>query len=138
MRLMAQARRVPCRGSEEGEGQAVGDGTISATKAGKMKPETGRLEKRFGIAIPVRIASLDRPWLEERAMTENVSHFGARILVKSVWRADERVVVESTGGADPCPARVIYCEALKTGGAAIGVRLAKAHDDWMSRSGRIG
>jgi hypothetical protein len=138
MRLMAEARRVPCRDSEEGEGQSVGDGTISATKARKMKPETGRLEKRFGIAIPVRIASLDRPGLEERAMTENVSHFGARILVKSVWRADERVVVESTGGADPCPARVIYCQALKTGAAAIGVRLARAHDDWMTRSGRMG
>lgn len=102
-----------------------------------MKPKTGRVEKRYAIAFPVRIASLDRLWLVEPAMTENVSLFGARILVKSVWRTDERAVVESPGGVEPCQARVVYCQPLKTGGTAIGVRLARARPDWMSRSGRM-
>lgn len=103
-----------------------------------MKPETGRVEKRYALAVPVRIASLDRLWLAEPATTENVSLFGARILVKSVWRTDEHAVVESAGNADPCHARIVYCQALKTGGTAIGVRLARARPDWMSRSGRMG
>jgi len=107
-------------------------------KALKMKPETGRVEKRFAIAVPVRIKSLDRPWLAEAAMTENVSLFGARILVKDIWGKDERVVVESPGGADSCQSRVVYCQALKTGGTAIGVHLAGARPNWMSRRGQRG
>lgn len=102
-------------------------------KALKMKPESGRVEKRFAIAVPVRIKSLDRAWLTEAAMTENVSLFGARILVKDIWGRDEHVVVESPGGADSCQARVVYCQALKTGGTAIGVHLAGARPNWMSR-----
>jgi hypothetical protein len=104
----------------------------------KMKPESGREERRFSIAVPVRIASLDRLWLAEAAITENVSLFGARILVKSIWRMDERVVVESPGGADSCQARVIYCQALKTGATAIGVHLSGARPNWMSRCGQLG
>ena len=118
-------------------GQARGDTATPATKARKMKPETGRVEKRFATAVSVRVASLDRLWLVEPATTENVSLFGARILVKSIWRADERAVIEFPGGVDPCQARVIYCQVLKSGGAAIGVRLARARPDWTSR-GRMG
>lgn len=108
----------------------------AAMKALNMKPETGRVEKRFANAVPVRIKSLDRPWLTEAAMTENVSLFGARILVRSIWGTDEEVIVESPGGADSCQARVIYCQASKTGGTAIGVHLAGARPNWMSRRGQ--
>jgi hypothetical protein len=101
-----------------------------------MKPETGRVEKRSAIAVPVRIASLDRLWLTEPAMTENVSRFGARILTKSIWKTEERVVIESPRGAGPCQARIMYCQVLKTGETAIGVRLARARADWMSPLGR--
>lgn len=101
-----------------------------------MKLETGRTEKRFPIAVPLRIKSLDRRWLAEAAITQNVSLFGARILVGNKWEADERVVIESPGGLEPCPARVIYCQVLKSGGLAIGVNLARARPVWMSRSAR--
>lgn len=100
-----------------------------------MMPESGRIERRFSVTVPVRIASLDRPWLAEPAMTENVSLFGARILVKAAWRSDERVVVESPGGLYPCQARVVYCQLLKTGATAVGLRLAAARPGWISRSG---
>jgi hypothetical protein len=92
---------------------------------------TGRMEKRFWATVPLRIVSLDRPWLVESTITENVSLFGARILVKDIWRLNEQVVVESPGGLYPCQARVIYCQLLKTGTAAVGLRLARARRDWM-------
>jgi hypothetical protein len=107
-------------------------------KARKMELETGRVDKRHAIAVPVRIASLDRLWLVEPAITENVSLFGARILVKSVWKADERVVIETLGGlesVEPRQARVMYVQNLNSGGTAIGVRPARAHPIWMSRVG---
>jgi hypothetical protein len=114
------------------------DGGTSPTKGRKMKPQTGRMERRYSIAVPVRIASLDRLWLAEPAMTENVSLFGARVLVKHNWRTDERAVVESPGGIDPCQARITYCQVLETGGMAIGMRLAIARSDWMSRRRGMG
>jgi hypothetical protein len=95
-----------------------------------MKPKTGRAEKRFAIAVPVRIASLDRLSLVEPAMTENVSLLGARILVKNLWRNNERAVVESPGGVDPCQAHIVYCQTLKSGAVAIGVRLRRPRTDW--------
>lgn len=102
----------------------------------KMKLETGRMEKRFPIAIPLRIESLDRLGLAEAAITQNVSLFGARILVGKKWQADERVIIESPGGVEPCPARVIYCQLLTSGGTAIGVNLARPRPAWMNHSAR--
>ena len=122
----------------EGVGQTGRDGETSAMKARKMKLETGRVDKRHAIAVPVRIASLDRLWLVESAITENVSLFGARILVKSVWRADEPVVIETLGGLEPRQARIMYVQSLKSGGTAIGVRLARARPIWMSRGEQVG
>jgi hypothetical protein len=106
-------------------------------KAYKMKLETGRVEKRFGIVISVCLRSLDRLWLAEGAVTENVSFFGARILLKNMWERGERIVVESPGVADPYQATVVYCQALKGGGTAIGVRLARERPDWKSGDGRM-
>jgi hypothetical protein len=100
--------------------------------------ESGRIEKRFPVTIPLRITSLDRPWLAERTMTENVSLFGARILVKDTWRPNERLVVESPGGLYRCQARVIYCQKLAPGTIAVGLRLDRARRDWLTGSGQTG
>jgi hypothetical protein len=79
----------------------------------------------------LRISSLDRPWLVELAMTENVSASGARIVVKDAWKPGERVGVEPAGMMDSCQAYVIYCEPLKTGSAALGLRLLTRHPEWI-------
>jgi len=103
-----------------------------------MISKGGRVERRLSVTLRVRIASLDRPWLTELAMTENVSTFGARILVQDAWKPGERVLVESPGGVSSCEAHVVYCELLKTGTTAVGLRLARPRLDWMSRRRRIG
>jgi len=105
-------------------------------KALIMKLETGRVEKRFAVAIPVRITSLHRLWLTEEATTENMSFFGARILLKNTWRKGEDILVESAKGSHAYQATVIYCQPLNSGGTAIGVRLA-ARKDWMSGDGQM-
>jgi hypothetical protein len=85
--------------------------------------ETGRLEKRFAVAIPMHITSLDRLSLREETTTENMSFFGARILVKGAWRRGEKIIVESPTVSHPYHATIIYCQPLEGGGTAIGVRL---------------
>ncbi|PYU28795.1 MAG: hypothetical protein DMG32_01850 [Acidobacteria bacterium] len=97
--------------------------------------EIGRAQKRFSVTVPVRIASLDRPGLVEPAMTENVSLFGTRILVKDTWRPNERAIVVSQGGLYPCEARVVYCQRLNTGATAVGLQLARARPDWVRSAG---
>lgn len=90
----------------------------------------GRLERRSRSAVRLRISSLDRPSLVELAMTENVSHSGARILVKDAWKPGERVSLEPAGTMDSCLACVVYCEPLKIGSTAVGLRLEKPRPDW--------
>lgn len=104
----------------------------------KIMLESGRVEKRFPVDVPLRIASLDRPWLVEQAITENVSVFGARILTKDLWRPNEKVTVESPGDPTPCQARIVYLQRLVAGKIAIGLRLERARRDWLSGSGQMG
>ena len=96
-----------------------------------MIPKGGRLEKRSRVTVRLRVSSLDRPWLVELAMTENVSPSGARILVKDAWKPGERVAVEPPGMLDPCHAQVVYCELLRPGSTAVGLQLAKPHPQWV-------
>ena len=100
-----------------------------------MKVASGRMEKRWAKAVPVRIMSLDRTDRAETAVTQNVSLFGARIVVASWWEAGERVAIQSADGADQRSGRVIYRQGLWNGGIAIGVRLEKARPEWMSGNG---
>jgi hypothetical protein len=89
----------------------------------QMVLETGRLEKRFAVAIPMRITSLDRLGLTEEATTENVSFFGARMLVKREWRRGEEIILETPTVPHSYRATVIYCQRLEGGETAIGVHL---------------
>lgn len=95
-----------------------------------MISKGGRLEKRLRHTLRLRISSLDRPWLVELAITENVSPSGARILVKDTWKPGERVAVEPPGMLDPCQAHVVYCELLRAGSTAVGLQLVKPHPRW--------
>jgi hypothetical protein len=97
-----------------------------------MIPKGVRAERRFPLAVRLRIASLDRPWLVELGETANVSPGGARILVKDVWRTGERVIVESPGVLSSCQAEVTYCEILRTGTTALGLRLAARQPNWVA------
>jgi len=102
-----------------------------------MIPKAGRVERRFSATVDVHMASLDRPWLLEQAVTENVSPCGARILAKDEWRSGERVVLASPGGSYPYQARVVYCQVLDTGKTAVGLQLATRRLAWMGPSKQV-
>jgi hypothetical protein len=104
----------------------------------KTKLASGRMEKRSAMAVPVHIKSLDRTQWVETAVTQNVSLFGARILVENAWGTGERITLQLSSGADPWAARVIYSQELRNGGIAIGVHLEKACPNWAGRNGGSG
>jgi PilZ domain len=102
------------------------------------KLASGRMEKRCAMAVPVHIKSLDRTQRVETGVTQNVSLFGARILVENGWGTGERITLQLPSRADPWAARVIYSQELGNGGIAIGVHLEKACPNWAGRNGRNG
>lgn len=60
--------------------------------------------------------------------TENISAHGARVLANRRCAPDEEVMVTSLDGA-LCPrARVLYCQRLRDGKFAIGLRLRAPWD----------
>jgi hypothetical protein len=74
----------------------------------------GRIEKRLHTSVPVYLASPRDP-VGERALTENVSPHGARIISKSSWRPGEEPLItpltgEKKSAEFPQVGRVIYCK----------------------------
>ena len=104
----------------------------------EIKLASGRMERRCAVAVPLHIQSLDRAPRAETAATQNVSLFGARILVENTWEIGERIVIQSPAAADPWLARVIYSQELRDGGTVIGVHLEKACPNWTGGNGRRG
>lgn len=90
-----------------------------------MATGTGRVEKRIHVEMPMQISraqSLGVSDLIEKAITENVSASGVRILTRRAFRPQERLLLKPlVGGEMPKPARVVYCQALA--GELFGVGL---------------
>jgi hypothetical protein len=90
-----------------------------------MAMRTGRVEKRIHLEMPVQISraqSLGLTDLIEKAITENVSSHGIRVLTRRALLPHERLLVTPLVGSEmPTPARVVYCQPLA--GQLFGVGL---------------
>lgn len=87
-----------------------------------MPPRTGRLDKRFDVAVPVLLASLQTPGLSEKTVTQNVSVHGVRVLTHRPFNREERFLVNSVGSHLRTQARVIYCQPLAEGVFGVGLQ----------------
>ncbi len=102
-----------------------------------MSMRTGRTEKRYPLALPVGVASLEHPEIVESAITENACSIGVRILCKHAWRPSEHVLVEMPFGSSRSPARVVYCQSLRDGNFAIGLRFLGPRSGQEGNVGRV-
>jgi hypothetical protein len=89
----------------------------------------GRIEKRVGMEIPVRLAS-ERIGVVEKVVTVNVSPRGARVITKRRWRTDDHVGIASLAGDRPVPARVVYCHSEGGDNFCVGLELRRSFFDW--------
>jgi hypothetical protein len=96
--------------------------------------ESGRLEKRTRLAIPVRISSLKEPSAGERSTTENICSLGIRVLVRWAREPNERLLIKSADGELQADARVVYCERLLDGRFALGLEFHGEVANWLRRS----
>ena len=86
-----------------------------------MQVESGRLNKRVRLSVPVVISSPEDPQSSERTTTENVCPMGARLLTEHARGLNERLMIRSLVDDQWRLARVIYCQPLRNGRFGVGV-----------------
>jgi hypothetical protein len=96
-----------------------------------MDRQSGRIEKRSPLNVPIWLTSLTNPGPFERAMTENISPAGARIVAPTRWPASEKIVMLCAPGCI-ANAEIIYSHALPydANQFALGVRLQNSPAGW--------
>jgi hypothetical protein len=101
-----------------------------------MEVHSGRIDKRLPIAVPIWVTSFQHPGPFEKALTENVSAAGARIIVNGRWQPNDSVVVLCSPGCI-ANALVVYAQPLAQDGNqfAVGVRLQGSPDGWPVKAG---
>jgi hypothetical protein len=90
----------------------------------------GRIEKRVGMEIPVRLLASERMGVGEKVVTVNVSPHGARVVTKRRWRTDDHVGIASLAGDLRVQARVVYCHALGDDDFYVGLEFRRGFFDW--------
>lgn len=99
-----------------------------------MPARTGRLEKRVKIEVPLQLSRLPNPGDAEKAITENVSSHGIRVLTSSPLQEHEFLEVTLISSATRMQARVVYCQGLPNGRFVAGLQLQDGHLNWKSFS----
>ena len=82
----------------------------------------GRNEKRKEVHVPLELASLDTPGVVERAMTENISVLGTRVVTTRPWSLGQNVLIVTSSRDAQVRARVVYCQFLGDERFAIGLQ----------------
>ena len=95
------------------------------------EPEQKRMESRTLARVEVELLSTDEPFINEIALTENVSRYGARVVTKMPWRPNDGVTVKLLREGLPNSARITYCNPLKGEAFAIGLQFSSPVVSWM-------
>jgi hypothetical protein len=90
----------------------------------------GRIEKRVGMEIPVRLLASDRTGVVEKVITVNVSPRGARVITKQRWQADDHLAIASQAGNLRVQARVVYCQPQGDDSFYVGLEFRPRFVDW--------
>jgi len=87
-----------------------------------MRLDSGRLEKRTPLSVPVQIVGMGEGGWEESGVTENVCASGLRVLAGRQLKPSERLLIGWPSTNRLYLARVVYCEGIPKGGFAAGLR----------------
>ncbi len=84
-------------------------------------------------AVAVMLTSADSTFPTELTLTENISSRGGRVVTRSLWRANDSLVIKSLEGDLHSEARVIYRQAIREEVYAIGMELIAPHGNWRGK-----
>src|SRR6266852_4576120 len=101
-----------------------------------MHVPTGRYEKRTARAVTVEVLRLAESHLNNRAVTENVSPRGARIVTDCNCAPGKHVCVTVPEEGVKSLARVVYCQRLESTKFAVGLQLVVRVEEWGKDASR--
>jgi hypothetical protein len=88
------------------------------------------LEKRIAKAVTVEICPVEEGMPKERALTENVSPHGARVLMEREWRPGQQVMVICPREGVRAQGKIVYRELLAESRFAVGLELYVRVESW--------
>jgi PilZ domain-containing protein len=80
-----------------------------------------RAENRVGMKLTAMLIGTHGKLGVEKAVTENVSPRGVRIISTSDWFIDDTILVSLPAGHFTSAARIAYCDALGQGKFGVGL-----------------
>jgi hypothetical protein len=89
-----------------------------------------RREKRIAADVSVELSTAVEPVVRVKALTQNVSRHGARVLTKMPWRQGDHLLVTLPRAVGDCPAQIAYCDALPRGFFAVGLTFSSSLYAW--------
>jgi hypothetical protein len=95
-----------------------------------MRIPTGRYEKRTARTATVEVLRLGESGINEKAVTENVSPLGARIVTHWIYVPGRHVLVTSPQEGVSSLARVVYCQRMESTKFAVGLQLEVRVEEW--------
>jgi hypothetical protein len=105
------------------------EGRKSSGTRGTMS--NGRSERRIPKTVSVEVSLVDVcPTSKEKALTENVSAHGVRVLMQRSLLPKQETVVISLKESVWSRAKVIYCQRAAENRFAIGLELAAGVESW--------
>jgi hypothetical protein len=102
-----------------------------------MYSVTGRIEERKGVAMSVRIISLEHPEHVDSGITRNVSSLGLQALFGKQWMPNEPVLIESPPGNLRSRGWVVYCRPASGREFTVGLRLLTPQPMWAPNAGKV-
>jgi hypothetical protein len=95
-----------------------------------MHVPAGRYEKRTAKTVKVELLPLDESQLNKRAVTENVSPRGARIVTDWTCAPGKHLLVTVPDEGVKSLARVVYCQRVESAKFAVGLQLVVRVKEW--------
>ena len=91
-----------------------------------------RMEHRTLVRVEVQLLSTHATLINEFALTENVSRYGARVVTKTQWQPNQDVTVKLLQKNLSNRARVAYCNPVKEEEFAVGLQFSYPVATWTA------
>lgn len=105
-----------------------------ALQFARSHTQSGRLDRRIHLTVPVKLQNPADPRVAEDGVTENVSPRGARVLVKTPIAPDALLLLKSPTPKFRTSVRVVYCELLSGGQFGLGLEIEGVSVNWTGNS----
>jgi hypothetical protein len=99
-----------------------------------LPAQDARSEARISATEPVRLASLEQPFVTEPTSTQNISSRGARVMTQRIWEPGSRLLIKSLRGDFWARARVVYWKSFSSSRFAIGLEFVARAGNWPTQN----